>query len=137
MARQRRTNFIGQPNKALARTIQELLDLDTLKEATIILRAVRDSMKQALLRGEPVHVKGFGIFKVVERTHRPTPNNIIARDSNGPVAYSPELLYYKPRRVVIFQTSMPLQAMLNVATPNYKERRTLHRWSNAATTSNS
>ena len=137
MARQHRTNFIGQPNKALARTIQELLDLDTLKEATIILRAVRDTIKKALLRGEPVTVKGFGTFKVVTRIHRPTPNNVVARDKNGPVAYSPELLYYKPRRVVIFQTSMPLQAMLNVDTPNYKERRTLHRWSNAATTPNS
>lgn len=117
-----------QPNRRLALLIQDILELPTLQEATLILRAVTRSIKSALLRGEKVYIRGFGTFKIVERTHRPTPNNILTNDSNGPVAYSPDLLYYKPRRVIIFEPSLPLMSMLNMDSPNYKERRTQLRW---------
>ena len=119
---------IGQPNKKLAKLIQELLDLPKLQDATVLLRIVLQTMSTALLRGESVCVRGFGTFKVVERKHRPTPNNILTNDHKGPVVYSPELLYYKPRRVVIFEPSVPFQAMLNPDTPNFEERRAQLRW---------
>ena len=119
---------IGQPNKKLARLIQELLDLPKLQDATKLLRMVLHAMSAALLRGESVCIRGFGTFKVVERKHRPTPNNILTNDHKGPVVYSPELLYYKPRRVVIFEPSVPFQAMLNPDSPNFEERRAQLRW---------
>lgn len=123
---------VPQPNKRLARLVQELLDLDSLQDATRVLRATLQSIKAALLNGETVYVKGFGTFRVVERTHRPTPNNILTNDSHGPTAYAQTLRHYKPRRVVIFEPSLPLMAMINMDSPNYKERRCTTRWRRGA-----
>lgn len=117
-----------QPNKALSRLIADVLECD-LSKATNILRAILQTIKEALLRGESVQVRGFGTFRVLRRIHRPTPNNILTNDRRGrPVARAAGLLYYKPRRVVVFEPSLPLMAMLNLDTPNYKERRAQRRW---------
>jgi len=118
----------AQPNRRLAIELQELLDTDLLT-ATRVLRAVLQAVKDALLCGKKVYVRGFGTFEIVERTHRPTPNNILLNDAHGrPAAYSPTQLYYKPRRVVIFRPSVPLLAMLNLDTPSSQERRSQRSW---------
>lgn len=119
-------NLSLQPNKQLALLIQELLDLPTLREATKILRAVLDVIKTTLLRGESVHIRGFGTFKIITRTRRPTPNNIIANAPQPVMAVG--LKHYQPRLVLIFEPSLPLCAMINMDTPNYKERRSQLRW---------
>src|SRR3990167_7066145 len=97
-----------QPNKQLALVIQELLDLPTLREATQLLRTVLRVIKDALLLGKPVYVKGFGTFKLVERIHRPTPNNIVTNAPRPIMAVG--LKYYKSRRILIFEPSLPLMA---------------------------
>ena len=103
-----------------------------LKNATTILRAVLHAIVNGLERDGRVYIRGFGTFKIVERTHRPTPNNILANDRQGkPMVYAQGLLYYKPRRVVIFEPSLPFAAMLNPNSPNYKERRAQRCWNNA------
>ena len=121
---------LKQPNRKLALLIQELLDLPTLREATVILRTVLCVIRDALQRDEQVYVKGFGTFKLVKRTHRPTPNNIIANVPQPVMAVG--MKYYKPRRVLIFEPSLPFMAMLNMNTPNYKERRTTFRWASGS-----
>ena len=122
-----------QPNKQLALLLQEILDLPDRRSSTIILRAVLQAMKGALQNGEGVYVRGFGTFRIIERTHRPTPNNILANNPRGrPVAYSPVLSHYKSRRIVIFEPSIPLMAMLNPSSPNYKERRCQRLWTDAS-----
>jgi len=127
-----------QPNKALAMEIQQILDVPLSNRAypnfgTKILKAVLQTIKKALLNGEKVYIKGFGTFKVVERTPRPTPNNILTNDENGkPLGFDPTLRHYRPRKRVIFEPSLPLMAMINIDSPNYKERRTARRWSTGA-----
>ena len=124
---------IAQPNKKLARLIQELLELPTLQEATVILRTVLNTIKDMLLRGERVYMRGFGTFKIVKRTHRPTPGNILmnVRRSRPGAIRASGLLHYAPRKVIIFEPSMPLMAMLNMETPNYKERRSQLLWASS------
>ena len=117
---------ISQPNKQLALVIQELLDLPTLREATQLLCMVLRVIKDTLLLGEPIYVKGFGTFKLVERIHRPTPNNIVTNAPQPVMAVG--MKYYKPRRVLIFEPSLPLMAMMNMDTPNYHEHRAQLRW---------
>lgn len=111
--------------------LMEVLDVDRLTAKRVLLAILR-AIVTGLSRGEIVYIRGFGTFKVVQRHHRPTPNNILTNGPNGPLAYSPELLYYPPRRVVIFEPSLPLMAMLNMGSPNYKERRTQRRWGSRA-----
>lgn len=119
----------AQPNRQLAVMLMEVLELDSLRDATKILKSIFFSIKQALLRGERVYVRGFGTFRVIDRTHRPTPNNILTNDHNGiPMAYAAGLLRYKPRRVVVFEPSIALMGMLNLDSPNYKERRSQQSW---------
>ena len=119
--------YLSQPNKQLSLLIAELLETTNV-EATRILQTVLRVVKEALQSGKQVYIKGFGTFKIIERTHRPTPNNILTNDTHGPVAYAGSLRYYQPRRIVIFEPSLPLSAMLNLDTPNYKERRSQLRW---------
>lgn len=109
--------------------LMEVLELDSLPKATKVLNAILDTIKHALLRHEKVYIKGFGTFKIVERTHRPTPNSIVASGGRcRPLACAPDLSYYTPRRVLIFQPSLPFMAMLNANSPNYKEQRTQQLW---------
>lgn len=117
----------SQPNKHLAKIIAELLDC-SLPEATKVLKAIFLTIKEALLRGEKVSIRGFGTFKLVERTHRPTPGNILTNFPRGRSLRSSALLYYTPRPVLIFEPSLPLMARLNLDSPNYKERRTQRCW---------
>lgn len=124
-----------QPNRQLAFLIAELLDTD-LRTGTKVLRAVLQSIKNAMLMGDKVYIRGFGTFKVVDRTHKPTPNNILTSKGRGPSVngrhvFSSGLCYYKPRQVVIFEPSIPLMGMLNMDSPNYKERRAQDRWTSS------
>ena len=126
----------AQPNRKLAREVQELLDIPvgrppSIKPGTDILKAVLQTIKDALIRGESVYIRGFGTFKVVKRQPHPTPHNIITR--KGPnKTYTDVIQHYHPRHYVIFQPSLPLLAMLNLPEdghePNYKERRAQGRW---------
>lgn len=96
-----------------------------------LVRAVFTAIKEALLRGETVYVKGFGTFKIVDRKPHPTPNNILTNHHRAPI-YANELRRHRPRKYVIFKPAVPLLAMLNLPSdgyePNYTERRSQKRW---------
>jgi hypothetical protein len=90
-----------------------------------IIRAVIKAITNALQRGERVTINGFGTFKVVDYTPTPTRYNIIKYDSG---ARSTGLREYAPRKKVVFAPSLHIMAMLNVDTPNGKERSTIGEW---------
>ena len=113
----------------LAKAIHEVLDLPNNRHGEPsfgykVVKTIVNSIATALHRGEDVHVRGFGIFRVVTRTPRRTANSFITRDP----LFSPVIINHKPRRVVIFIPSIQLLAMLNQSSPNHKEARTAAKW---------
>ena len=113
----------------LAKQIHEILDWPNNRHGEPafgykVVKTIINSIAAALHRGEDVHVRGFGIFRVVIRTPRRTANSFITRDP----LFSPVTINHQPRKVVIFIPSIQLQAMLNQSTPNHKEARTVAKW---------
>lgn len=117
-----------QPNKALALMLHDLFDepLDRRRASwgTDVLSAILRTIQSAIHRGEDVYIKGFGTFIVVTRTPNPTPNNYLTH-----TIQAKGLRRYSPRKYVIFEPSLPLTAMVNLDTPNFKEHRAHQRWS--------
>ena len=119
----------AQPNRSLALDIEELLrgEFHPLPlKGTRVLQAICQAMKDALLRGESIAIEGFGIFRVVERTPKRTSQFFLT--NNPALGRSATILAHHRRRYVIFEPSMVLMAMLNLQSPNYKERRAQRRW---------
>jgi nucleoid DNA-binding protein len=117
------------PHLSLALQIHEALDepFDRHGEPALgykIVNAIKAAITKALRRGEDVYVKGFGTFRVIERTPRRTGHNIVT----GEPVFSPVPIAHRPRNIVIFIPSEPLKAMLNLDSPNYKERRSMETW---------
>lgn len=88
-------------------------------------------MRDALLRGEDVHIKGFGRFSVRQGKPYRTSNIIIRRHPGHQNAAdrSPVTITHRAKRKVIFIPSDALMAMLNHAgTPTYDEQRIIKTW---------
>lgn len=121
-----------QPNRKLAGEISYLLQ-ESQQVGRKVLLAVLQVIKDALLRGEKVYIRGFGTFRVVERTPKRTSKFIVVSDGwRNPVAVSEAVVQHRRRSYVIFEPSLPLMAMMNLDSPNYKERRTQRLWSTSA-----
>lgn len=50
----------------LVKAVKETVDLPQAKAAEVV-EAIFDSMRQALVRGERIELRGFGVFMVKER----------------------------------------------------------------------
>ena len=121
--------------------INRLLDVPVLDSnptlGRLILRTIRKAMTEALRRGEDIHIKGFGKFKVVTRKPYYTHSTYITyADEHGnrsKAPKSPVPIYHPARKVVTFTPAEQLKAMVNAPTPTtWDERRAVTLWSDNA-----
>ena len=97
----------------LALDLHELLDIPLSKTRRpkagyAIIRAFRYAMTQALRRGEPITINGFGQFYIKKWT--PAAGRRIV--SSKPFVLTPEFVPSKPRKAVVFKPSNILRNML-------------------------
>ena len=116
--------------KTLAKEIHDLLDLprDKWGDPRLgrkIIATILTSMKEALYRGEEIYIEGFGTFKTVTRKARRTNFNFVSRN---PTHVSTVPMEHEAKKKVIFVPSQILLSMLNLDTPNSKQRRIIAGW---------
>lgn len=92
-----------------------------------IVDAISTAMKDALKRGEDVSIPGFGIFRWRTTPIRKMPSVTIWTDGNFKTAIRASKVL-GGKRIVVFEPSIQLMAMLNKDTANYKEARAKSIW---------
>lgn len=128
MDRKKRSNRLIRRDLALL--IHEILDepLNAKGDPALgykIVNAILATITKAAKSGEDVYIKGFGIFRVVEKPARKTGNNIVLSD---PIVFSPVPITHRPRKYLSFRPASQLMAMLNKENPNWLQRRAITSW---------
>lgn len=54
----------------LAEAVMKAVGLETKKQAEATVEAVFDTITKALVKGDPVNIAGFGVFRVMKRAAR-------------------------------------------------------------------
>jgi nucleoid DNA-binding protein len=105
------TNYAFQGN--IARELHRLFDFpddhQRYTKARQIVRAVFEAITIGLRRGEDVRVNGFGIFRIIDYTPKPSRMHFITQSA----IKSPALITHRTRKKVIFIPSEQLRAMVN------------------------
>lgn len=119
----------------LAQAIEELLDikpnwrLHYPVEGTKILEAILKTIAAALHRNETISIKGFGKFYVIQKAPKIKNQLIIANPTGSNPIFSPVPIQTKASKIVIFEPSIQLRAMVNgIINPSFKERRAISIW---------
>ncbi len=81
----------------LIRTVAETHPQLGREEASIVVQTIFSSMKEALVHGEKVEIRGFGSFKI--RTHK-------AREGRNPK--TGKQVFVTSRRTLLFKTGKAL-----------------------------
>jgi nucleoid DNA-binding protein len=125
-------------NLDLSMVIGDILQLPIDKvqhypiQAANILQAILDSISAALHRGEDVHVKGFGIFRVKQLKPRTYTNIVTTKppgeDTISQATRTPIPIVLPGKKRVFFYPAIQLKAMLNHETPSAHERRAISIW---------
>lgn len=119
-------------HKFFQQLIEDVLDQHTRqrKLGIKVFQAFMHSITSALQRGESVHVKGFGIFKIVDKPAKRTGHNVIINMNRGRKQIFADVpMTSQQRKRVRFYPSKQLMAMLNKdATMNVDERRAAATW---------
>ena len=123
--------------RPLALEIHELLDIPLHKgmyprEGMRIIRTMIQAMTEALQRGEYIPVSGFGKLEIVTQPERSMPQQCLHKDNalglKHPGLYSDHRYISPPKKIIKFRPAVGLMAMLNHATPNYRERIAISNW---------
>ena len=121
----------------LAHEIHELLDIPLHRGyypyvGMKIIRSMIQAMTKALQRGESISVSGFGKLEVINRPPRVTHRVARHRDNSLGLHHPPNFSdtpYTTPaKKGIKFRPAVGLMAMLNHATPNYRERIAISNW---------
>lgn len=117
----------------LACEIHELLDipLDAYKPRTgsKIINAVFSVIKEALLRGENVYIRGFGTFEIREHKSRILLHPMIYNSTGKNVVLSDTPITIAAKKHVVFKPAPSLEATLNPPGSRTKaQRRIAQNW---------
>lgn len=111
----------------LAQEVNDLLDLKLVRNHPVhsykIIRAIFNTITNAIKRGEKVYVKGFGTFQINTWKPRGSGNNFIDPYRNR----SPVPLHHPSKRKVTFKPARAVKAMLNGPT-TWHERDCIRSW---------
>jgi nucleoid DNA-binding protein len=132
MRRKRPNGHLSQVDLALI--LHELFDwpLDKVKrypsEGVRVVKAILQTITEALHRGEDVYIRGFGKFTVkCPREEHILPNLILGGHEGQPIQ-SAIPVKIKGRKKVFFTPSIHLYAMVNPTDPSYHSRRAMKLW---------
>lgn len=90
----------------LIEKVSEKVDSLTRKQTEIVVETVFDSIKEALIKGEKIEIRGFGNFKLKNRSSRKARN-----PKTGESVDVPE------KRVLHFKTGKALREAMNPNLP--------------------
>ena len=126
----KRANKLYRFRDGLAHEIHTLLNIPLSANRRPVLgyriiRIVQNALTRALRREEPILIKGFGKFRVVERQCVKKRGGIIV---GHPIVISELPVRYPKRKKVVFVAAESLRAAMNAETPSWKEKRHLSRW---------
>jgi integration host factor subunit beta len=88
----------------LIRKVQEAVKEYPLKDVSYAVRVIFDAMTQALLKGERIEIRGFGILTVRNR-----------KPKTGRNPKTSGAIHVSARRIPVFKTGKELRNMINTS----------------------